>query len=205
MRLTLEALVRWEQLRGKPFGRMDYRDAGDVEALLYTTALCAGRVHTTFDLFRKVLPRRKEGDAMRAALMEAQRVLAQFQRERKEQPAGKEEPADCLIGELAAWLVAQGMEARYVMKEMELCDLSLYVEAFRRRRHEELEERRMWVYLQMLPHIDRKSLPDGERSLMLFPWERETMEAEQRNREKEDMRRFEAFMKQGRRHPPDSS
>ena len=40
--LTIKAIIRWEQLRGKSFSLMDYSDRDDIEALLYTTTICKG-------------------------------------------------------------------------------------------------------------------------------------------------------------------
>ena len=51
-RLTIKAVIRWEQLRGKSFSLMDYSDKEDVNALLYTSTIVAKGEVYTFDVFK---------------------------------------------------------------------------------------------------------------------------------------------------------
>ena len=66
-----------------------------------------------------------------------------------------------------------GLDAHYVLNEMELCDMPLYIEAYERKRKEEMEGSRLWTYLTILPHIDAKKMKNGAKDLIVFPWEEE--------------------------------
>ncbi|MFK2289707.1 hypothetical protein ACIXNV_22995 [Bacteroides fragilis] len=55
-RLTIKAVIRWEQLRGKSFSLMDYSDKEDVNALLYTSTIVAKGEVYTFDVLKRHYP-----------------------------------------------------------------------------------------------------------------------------------------------------
>ena len=88
-----------------------------------------------------------------------------------------------------------GLDAHYALNEMELCDLPLYLEAYERKRKEEMESSRMWTYFTMLPHIDARKMKNGARDLIIFPWEEEEARKEAERAIREDAARFEELMK----------
>ena len=87
-----------------------------------------------------------------------------------------------------------GLDAHYALNEMELCDLPLFLEAYERKKKEQMEESRMWTYLTILPHIDAKKMENGAKDLITFPWEEKKEATEISDIEAQ---RFEEFMKNG--------
>lgn len=199
IRLTVKSVIRWEQLRGKSFYSMDYRDPEDIEALLYTLVLAGGKA-CTFEVFKGVLSQEKIAREIMAALHRESAVLAQFQKSREKEagegPAG--EPGT--VSDIVATLVIAGLDAHYALNEMELCDLALYVRAFDRREREKMESARFWTYTTMLPHIDARKMKNGARDLVVFPWEEEEARREAERSLREDLGRFEEFMKTKKSH-----
>jgi hypothetical protein len=194
-RLTIKAILRWEQLREKSFSQIDYTDKEDVESLFYAMYITCDKPDYTFEVFRQVIADERFMSAMSSDLGKIMEVVAQFQRKITTSDVGNSEGSLENIGKIVSTLIMAGLDAHYALNEMELCDLPLYLEAYERKRKEELESSRMWTYFTMLPHIDARKMKNGARDLIIFPWEEEEMRKEAERAIKEDAGRFEEFMK----------
>lgn len=195
--LTIKAIIRWEQLRKKSFSLMDYTDKEDVDALLYTTTICNNENRTyTFNTFRQTLSNKKLVREMVLRLERETAVLSQFQKKQEEAVSNNAKENPELIGSIVSTLIMAGLDAHYAFNEMELCDLPLYVEAYEKKRREDMESARMWTYLTILPHIDVSKMKNGAKELITFPWEEEK-EVEKEITEVE-IERLEEFMKLGK-------
>ncbi len=194
-RLTIKAIIRWEQLREKSFSLMDYTDKEDIESLLYVMYITSDKSRYTFEVFRQVLTDERFMNAMSSDLGKIMEVVAQFQKKTTVSDLGSTEGSSEYIGNIVSALIMAGLDAGYALNEMELCDLPLYLEAYERERKEEMESSRMWTYFTMLPHIDSRKMKNGARDLIIFPWEEEEMRKEAERAIREDAARFEEFMK----------
>lgn len=198
MRLNLKAIIRWEQIRQKSFSLMDYSDKDDIDALLYTTTICNNEdVIYTFDIFRGTLSNEKLVQEMILKLERETSVLSQFQRKQEKQDIVNSNSLLEMISGIVSVLIISGLDAHYVLNEMELCDLPLYVEAYEKKRKEEMESARMWTYLTILPHIDARKMENGAKDLITFPWEEAEKQAEKEIKETE-IEKFELFMQKGK-------
>lgn len=198
VKLTLKTIIRWEQLRKKSFSLMDYSDKDDMESLLYTATICNNKEEIcTFEVFRQTLVNEKVAREIVAALGQYMGILAQFQAKHEADISTTEGNPD-LISNIVSTLIMLGLDASYVLNDMELCDLPMYIEAYERQKKERMEESRMWTYFTMLPHIDAKKMKNGARDLIIFPWEEQEIQREAERALREDADRFEEFMKQGR-------
>lgn len=198
MRLNLKAIIRWEQIRQKSFSLMDYSDKDDIDTLLYTTTICNNEdVIYTFDVFRGTLSNEKLVQEMILKLERETSVLSQFQRKQEKQDIVNSNSLPEMISDIVSVLIMSGLDAHYVLNEMELCDLPLYIEAYEKKRKEEMESARMWTYLTILPHIDARKMENGAKDLITFPWEEAEKQAEKEIKETE-IERFELFMQKGK-------
>lgn len=194
--LTIKAIIRWEQLRKKSFSLMDYTDKDDVDSLLYTATICNNESKMyTFDIFRTTLTNEKITREMVQALERETAVLSQFQKKHEESELSTTDTSPGMIGELVSTLIMGGLDAHYALEEMELCDLPMYIEAYERKKKEQMESDRMWTYYAMLPHIDAKKMRNGVKDLIVFPWEAEELVKESEKALSNDSERFENFMK----------
>lgn len=199
VRLTMKAIIRWEQLRDKSFSLLDYADREDIEALLYTMYCSEARPEYTFDVFRLVLEDERFMNAISSDLGRIMEIVAQFQKkDTSDNGNAKGEYNPVKVSEIISTLIMSGLDAGYALNEMELCDLPMYIEAYKRQKKERMEESRMWAYLSMLPHIDAKKMKNGAKDLVAFPWEEEEMLKEAQRALDEDASRFEEFMNQGK-------
>lgn len=194
-RLTIKAIIRWEQMKGKSFSLIDFADPEEVKALLYAMYVIQSRPMYTFDVFQSVLEDEQFMTFISTDLARAMAVVAQFQKKTESTGSSDVTVTPETIGNIVSTLIMSGLDAHYVLNEMELCDMSLFIAAYERKRKEEMESSRLWTYLTMLPHIDATKLKNGAKDLITFPWEHEEVDTEIKESEIE---RFEAFMEKGK-------
>lgn len=193
-RFTVKSMIRWEQMRGKSFSQIDYADKEDMESLLYVMYITGDKPGYTFEVFRQVMSDERFMIAMSSDLGRIMEIVAQFQKKIAPDISNTEGSPE-YIGSIVSTLIMAGLDAHYALNEMELCDLPLYLEAYERKRKEEMESSRMWTYFTMLPHIDSRKMKNGARDLIVFPWEEEEIKQEAERAIREDAGRFEEFMK----------
>ena len=193
--LTIKAIIRWEQMRGKSFSLMDYSDRDDLETLLYTSTICnsPGKMFT-FEVFRETFSNKKVVREMVLALERELSVLAQFQKKEARKGCEDSEKDPECIKDIVSTLIMYGLDAQYALNEMELCDLPIYIKAHEKIRKEEMESNRLWTFFTMMPHIDAKKMKNGAKDLIIFPWEEEEAKIEAERTINEGMERFENFM-----------
>lgn len=199
-RLTMKAIMRWEQMTNKSFSLMDYTDREDIEALFYTMHLGEVKTEYTFEVFRQVLEDERFMNALSSDLGKIMGIAIQFQKQTVPSEISDTEgdPDPVKVSEIISTLIMSGLDAGYALNEMELCDLPMYVEAYEHQKKDRMEESRMWTYLSILPHIDAKKMKNGAKDLITFPWEEEEMLKEAQKAIKEDADRFEEFMNLGK-------
>lgn len=197
VKLNIQSIIRWEQLRGKSFSLMDYSDKDDIDSLLYTTTICNNKdkMHT-LEVFQHTLSNEKVTREMVMALEREMAFLSQFQKKKDVSGIDGGEDSPGMIGELVSTLIMSGLDAHYVLEEMELCDLPLYIEAYEQKKKEQMESDRLWTYLNILPHVDSKKLANA-RDLYPFPWEEMEDVKEAERVLTEDAETFEIFMNNG--------
>lgn len=195
--LTIKAIIRWEQLRGRSFTTMDYSDKEDVAILLYVTTLCSAHEKIyTLEVFRQTLANKKVSRDIILDLEREAEVLRQFQNNSAEKASCDIGNDPATIGSIVSTLTMSGLDAHYALNEMELCDLPLYIEAHEQKKKEQMEASRLWTFFSILPHIDSKKI-SFPQDLYRFPWEIEEAQEEAERAISEDVDSFEEFMKKG--------
>ena len=172
-RLDIEAIVRWEQMTGRSFLHMDFSDENDMRRLLYCATVTCSAEPFTFDVFERTLQSEKIVAAEIRSLTSYSAFTAQFSRKRDVYKSETDAMQDVTIGSIAAKLiVAAGMDAHFVMHEMLVEDLPMYIGALNDKLRHEEESRRLWTFYAVLPHVDCKKLRNPQK-LHIFPWEAE--------------------------------
>lgn len=198
VRLTMRTLIRWEQLRAKSFSLMDYSDEEDMAALLYCSVLCCNPgMDCTLEEFKHTMQNEKLVKQMAQALARESTVMNQFRQADAEDGVANHEVTPGRITDIISTLIMSGLDIGFVMDEMQLCDLPLFISAYENKRKEQMESDRLWTYLGILPHVDGKKLPSA-RELYPFPWEMEEMKAQADKAIQEDSEKLEMFFEQGK-------
>lgn len=159
-------------MTGRSFLRMDFSDENDMRRLLYCATVTCAAEPFAFDVFEQTLQNEKIVAAEIRSLTSYSAFTAQFSCKREVvDKSDADTMQDVTIGSIVAKLiVAAGMDAHFVMHEMLVEDLPMYIEALNDKiRHEE-ESRRLWTFYAILPHVDGKKLKNPQK-LHIFPWE----------------------------------
>lgn len=197
LKINLDAAIRWEKLTDRPFTSLNYADEEDFVRLCYCATLAADpTIDQTFESYRKAFETSKKmSKATMQSIKRFNAFMAQFQTitlsgdvkidEITDEPERIERVASYLI-------VTGGMDAHYVLYDMPLEYIQMFVEGVAERTRQQMENSRFWTWLLLKPHDAKNAYPDP-RQLMTFPWERASIEAEAaRNieRHKEEINAF---------------
>lgn len=100
------------------------------------------------------------------------------------------------VNQLIPILVSDcGLSIEYVMNDMHYSEIDLYIHYKDEKYKAEMEDKRFWTYLSMLPHIDSKKCKI--ENLIEFPWEKDKKKKEGLKAIERDRKKFEEFMKSG--------
>ena len=169
MRLTMKAIIRWEQLNKKPFSLLDYSNEDEIISLFYVCDQST-EIKVSLDEFREGL---KEEEAKKMVKdFERQTFLAaQFQTvsKRKESKAS-DDSNPIYIKEIVPMLVMNGLDVYFALNEMELCDLPIFLAAYDQKVKDKLTAQRLWTFMQLSPHLEKGTTP---KDIHPFSWEME--------------------------------
>ncbi len=188
IKLSIKAIIRAEQMLSKPFTEIDYTNIDDLTKLLYCAVLVNNPVILTFEEFQNIAENEKQFASMIKELEKANKVLEQFARS-DEQGSGGIQDAPQYIKDLAGMLIMSGLDAHFVLDEMEISDIPVFIEAYEKKKREDMEASRLWTFLSVAPHIDTKKIRSVE-DFFLFPWE---VEAKKKKAEAEMNANIELF------------
>lgn len=181
MKITIKNIIRWEQLREKAFGELKVSEPDDVIALMYVTTPEEEIGDTLFEDYRDIA--KQSPKIVEKHSVEINKYLDyinQFSHKGGETPedpmalrADKEnEPeSSASISNVAMNLLYSGVDAKYLMNEAELCDLSILGKGAEEKMHRRMEEERLWTYLTLQPYIGDGDKIRKASDLYPFPWE----------------------------------
>lgn len=196
IRLTIKAIIRVEQMLGKPFPLLDYSNMEEVLKLLYCIILAGSPEVFTFESFCEIAEHERQLGAMLKELEKYNRMLDQFTDASLVGKTDEGEHQVRSMKEVAGMLIMAGIDPHYVMNEMELSDIPVLAEALDRKKREDMEASRLWTFLSVAPHIDTKKVRRAE-DYFPFPWEIERQKREAAEAIVRDREMAEHFFKEG--------
>lgn len=179
IKLNVASAKMFEQLTGKSFFELSSEDS---LYLAYSLLISNNReLNFTYEVFLLLLQDKKIQDWIINEINSITKFNEQFnyvKKQKKIAEEGDEEPeAPGSVTDFAnALIITFGMDPHYVNYEMELFELEDYFLAAEHKRRAELEDKRLFTYLTMLPHLDPKKKVKPEE-ILPFPWEKEAKEA----------------------------
>jgi hypothetical protein len=187
MKLNLQTIRIAEQLLGKPFGEFELTSEKDADMLAYSLLVASSDENFSYSTYKHL------SDKVKAkALKQLTSDFSFLQQFSKEETETKSKPV--YMGEVAATLIMEGMDARYVLYEMGVFELKDYLAALDTKIKNKFENSRLWTFYTILPHVDAKKLK-SPKDLFLFPWEVEEDEKERLIEFEKGVKMFEKFMK----------
>ena len=173
MRMSIKAICLFEKLSGKSF--YTFND-DDLVKLVYAIFVTSNNMPIKESTFYYLISDERVSEWLAEKMKSIMGYIGQFQVDEAadgENEGQNNEDKGLTITSIANALIVQyGMDAHYVMEEMELWQIGPAYDAVEDMIKERYEEKRLWTYLSILPHIDGKKLNRPDK-LMPFPWEAE--------------------------------
>lgn len=179
----------------KPFSNIDYGNPDELMKLLYCIVLSNNSIPFTFEEFTLIAENEKQLGVMLKELEKVNKVLEQFT---KPSEAGENGAEPQYLKDVAGVLIMSGMNAHYVMEEMEISDIPSFIEAYEKKKREEMEASRLWTFLSIAPHIDTSKV-SSPKDLMSFPWEEEEARKIAKESLINDLEMAERFFQEGKK------
>ena len=185
IKLNVATARLFEQLTGKSFFKMD---DGDSLQLAYCSLVANNDLTITFETFLKMIESQKIADWLIKEMDKISKFQEQLQYVKKNKieqlNEGAEEElvsTDMTVSDFASALIINyGMDPHYVNYDMALYEMEDYFYAAEMKRRADLEEKRIFTYLSMLPHLDPKKKTKPE-DILPFPWETKSRKANAEN------------------------
>lgn len=174
---------------GKPFSSIDWNNEEEFRRLLYCV-LVSNNNPISFEDFLSLIDSSKLYSEMISLLEKENAFINQFMQTIQAEGENEDnKDAPPYIKDIVSALILSGIDAHFAYEEMSLSDISHFVDAYEKAKREEMESRRLWAYLTVLPHVDGKKM-NNPKKLMLFPWEEE----EEREKALADMEKNSALL-----------
>ncbi len=179
----------------KSFICINYNNEDDLLAIIYTCLLPEEKC--TFSEFKKSLNNQSRIDELVKNFEKESSVIAQFQIQVE---SNKDENITTVnnpgfIRDTIAMLIMDGLSPHYCLNEMKICDLSFYVDAYKKKKQAQMENDRLWTYLLIRPHITK---PLTINEFYPFPWEEQEIKQIAAETIKSGADMLDEFMKKGK-------
>nr|DAN60564.1 MAG TPA: hypothetical protein [Caudoviricetes sp.] len=199
IKLNIKSIIKFEQLTNKPFSLIDYTSEEDVSKLLYCIVLSNNDCQFTYSQFLQLLDSKKISKNLFEQFQTVCEVFNQFKNTGTEEENTRDtvegkESRGTYVKDLAALLVIQGgLDVNYVLNELSLNDIPLYIQALNDKQRERMEEQRLWTFISILPHVDSKKLKTPA-DLYPFPWELKEKEIEREKHVEEGVKMLDNIL-----------
>lgn len=171
IRLSMRAIIRWEQLHHKAFETLNYDSEDEVIALFYTCTLSENGTQSLADF--KANLTKEVATNMVLQFEKYTSLITQFQEKAKvksEKPKDEVSPSTpTYVKDAVAKLVMNGLDAHFAMDEMELCDLPIFLSALENETKEKMEVQRHNLFWMLRPNLSAKV--KSPKDLYSFSWE----------------------------------
>ena len=195
IKLNLKSIIAFENFTNKSFNEIDYT-SDDFIKLLYCCVLNNNKEIFTYDEFLEVVENKIISNEITDKFQKEIKLIEQFNNKKTEEiieEKSDEKHETTFIKDVVAMLVVSaGISIDYVMNEMKLNEIYLFMTAYNEKVKQEMEQNRLWCYMSMLPHIDGRKL-NSPVKLYPFPWE----EIVEEKIEKITQNEFDEAMKAG--------
>lgn len=188
IRMNIKSCCLYEQLFDKNFLKIN--DADDLFEVLYCCVVVNNpSLVMTYEVFKTFSEDPKVSKWLRKEYEKIADFNSQIKgREKESEESGEEDVEELRLTDIAAALIVRhGVDAHYVMYEMDLWEIQPYLNQADIQRKADLVTQRFWTYLTIAPHIDGKKIRKPE-DLVPFEWEKES-----RNKELDEVSTKAAF------------
>ncbi|WP_073346059.1 hypothetical protein [Bacteroides congonensis] len=185
LKLNIKSIIYYERLTGKPFSTFTGSEE-DVIPLLYCMLVANNDFKRTYEeTIQYLFTDEKFVEEINSRLQKIFLFESQFFNKEEvdeklpsqNNTQNKEESNKVYIYQLVPILVMDcNLDIDYVLNEMHYSEIDSYIKYRDDKNKNRLEEKRLFTYLTIMPHINAKKLTVNE--LLPFSWEKEEKEKE---------------------------
>lgn len=172
MGLNIKAICYFEKITGKSFFGFGEED---IMHLLYACFLINNpETKISFNVFMGIMQNEQIAKWASTQFQDALGIIQQFNKSIEGQKEEKfsMDQTSTMTDFATSLIIDYGMDAKYVMYDMDIWEIEEYFEAVNTRIKREMELERFWTYIKVLPHIDGKKCKSPE-ALVPFDWEKD--------------------------------
>lgn len=174
LKITMKACMMYEQITGKNFFLLNTEE--DAVYLMYCAFCVNNNQNITFNAFLILLEEKKVSVWFTEEYKRIGEFMAQFHINDKSSDDVEEEDNNKrelpnLTDTISALIFQYHLDINYVMEKMDLWEIMIYMKSADSQYKMEMEEKRLFTYIQVLPHIDGKKCKSPDK-LLPFPWEK---------------------------------
>lgn len=173
MRLSIKAICMYERMTGMSF--FDFT-VDNISMLLYCTFYTSNELNIKYETFCGIMENEQIANWVATQYRDILSVVQQYPKKEEavqSEENGREEKEKMTMTDLATSLIVDyGVDAHYVMYEMDLWEIEPLYQACDAKVKRRYEEERLWAYIDVMPHIDGKKVK-GPEQLLPFPWEKD--------------------------------
>lgn len=172
LKLNLKAICLFEGLRNKSYQEIRMDEEEDVVAFLYAMNIGGKGEECTLREMREVLKSKAVFQSMKKQLEMEMEMAEQVRISCEEVAASIDEESQKphRVSDIAHMIIANGIDAHYVMYEMGIWELPSMVMAIENKKREDVEMQRLLTYYTIMPHIDI-SRAKAIKDIIPLPWE----------------------------------
>lgn len=181
LRLSMKSVLMYEKMTGKPFSLMENEE--DIKIFMYCVFVCSTDLRITFPVFCNMLERKKFASKIEIEFKRIWGFEQQFPHKADEpQESGETVGKELKMTDYINTLVFDyGLSIDYCMNTMDLWELEALYEAAESHMHTDMEDKRLWAYIQMLPHLDKKHKNMTPEEFLPFPWNKKEKQKKREN------------------------
>ena len=171
--LNVKSICYFEKITGKSFFGFGEED---VMYLLYACFLINNpETKISYNVFMGIMQNEQIAKWAFSQFQDALSLVHQFNKSIDEQKEDKSSTGQTstMTDFATSLIIDYGMDAKYVMYDMDIWEIEEYFEAVNTHIKREMEMERFWTYIKVLPHIDSKKCKSPE-ALVPFEWEKES-------------------------------
>jgi hypothetical protein len=166
----------------------------EILKVLYCVVLANNDKVFTFKTFKDIANNPDQFRTMVRELEKYNQVLSQFVEENDVPGERKTDETKTWVKDIVASLIVERVDASFVMNDLTIADLPLFIKALNNKKRAEMEESRLWTYIWMAPHIDTKKL-DRPEKICPFAWETEKIKEKAMQTMETNRAEYEKFMR----------
>lgn len=175
IKISVKSLILFEALSGKKFSQS--LDQADMILLMYSAFVISTGMKISVTAFGYLMENERFSKRLTACMQDAQDFMAQFnevgtEANPEEVKSGSTEGGMSITEMANALIFKYHIDVNYVMKDMELWELTDFLKGAEAQYKDEMEDKRLWTFLTVAPQIDLKKCKTPEK-FFPFPWNKE--------------------------------